>query len=258
MKTFIHISDLHFCRIDASMTDDLVKAFSKINPDLIIISGDLTQRAKIKEFSAAHVFLEKLKQNNIPFFVIPGNHDIEPFYKTFFRVFAPYRRYKKFISQEIEPVYSDEEIAITSINTVRAYHIKNGGINMAQIKKAETWLASCPTSVVKIIVTHHPLDLSSLYHKLDLHLSGHYHRSSVIPTSERYNNQGYNAIGIQAGTVSLRSRGEAQSFNVIKIDTPKIEVETHLFDLVHKNFLIYKSASFEFQQNQWKRTSSSS
>ena len=270
MKTLIHISDLHFGKINNAITVPLISAFSSIKPDMVIISGDLTQRAKIKEFKGAKAFLDDIKNEGLKYLVIPGNHDIEPLFKPLKRIANPFDKYKKFISEDIEPVYFDNEVAIASINTARPSNLKGGGISVKQIKKVEMWFSLFSDSIIKIIVTHHPFDLPMLYHakklvptakkvieqfssqNIDLYLSGHYHRSSVITTSERFNIGENNAIAIQAGTLSVRERGEVQSFNVIKVDSSKIVIETYLCDQEAMIFKVSSIKSFEHAEGQWR------
>src|SRR5438046_1974527 len=135
MRTIIHISDMHFGKIETESTSSLVVAFSAIHPDLVVISGDLTQRARPEQFESAKIFLGQLKKAGLLYLVIPGNHDIEPFWNPLRWINDAYENYKKYISEVIEPRYADGEIAIAGINTVRAMKLTNGSIAQDQIKK---------------------------------------------------------------------------------------------------------------------------
>ncbi len=250
MKKLIHLSDMHFGRFDEQCLEPLIAACNKIKPDYIIISGDFTQRARKKEFEEAQYFLSKLKH---PFFVIPGNHDILPVYRLHTRLRTPFMRYETFISRELEPTFHDDEISIVSINTVRAAKLSSGGINISQIEKTQKAFKKTPNHF-KIIVTHHPIDLPIDYHKkklagkakaairalskigVDMYLSGHFHVSAAVNSATRNSVENYAPIMVQAGTVSVRQRGELQSFNVIDIDSKKIEVSTHVWDQKTKTF----------------------
>ena len=81
MRTIVHVSDLHFGRSSKTIEEALFASIRHIEPHLVIISGDLTQRARKDEFSEAQKFLERLDNNGFKYFVIPGNHDIPPFYR---------------------------------------------------------------------------------------------------------------------------------------------------------------------------------
>lgn len=258
MKTIVHLSDIHFGKFDPTHIKPLLAAINKINPHLIIISGDLTQRARLREFQQARSFLAELKS---PYLVIPGNHDIHPEYKPFARFMRPYSRYQRFISRDLEPTYVDDEVVVASINTVRASTIKNGRVNWSQIKKAWEFLAEHNSGRLKIIVTHHPFDLPRELPDMplvgraktavkafsmagvDMYLSGHLHHSSVVGTAERHKIEGYSAIAVQAGTVSIRLRSfqadnmpEGQSFNVIIVNKPSVTVNTYSWNPDRQEF----------------------
>ncbi len=268
MRTLIHISDLHFGKIESKKIDPLLSAFKKIRPDLIIISGDLTQHAKIDQFKEACHFLDNIEAAGFTYFVIPGNHDISPFYRPLERFSNPYRQYKKYISKNLEPFYLDSELAIVSLNTVQHHNIKDGRIHTDQLKKLEARLTRFPKEITRILVTHHPLDLppdrsriklarrskgtiSRLSkHIIDLYLSGHLHLSSVVTTQQRYMISDYCAIAVQAGTISERVREEGASFNVIKIKRPTIKIDTYVYKADTFNYLASKK--FSQEKNMWR------
>lgn len=265
------MSDIHFGKIDEHIIPQLLLSISEISPDLVIISGDLTQRATVKEFIRAKAFLEELKKVGRKYFVIPGNHDIEPVFKPLSRIVRPYKNYKKYIADDIEPVYFDDEIAVASINTARARNVKNGGINVEQIKKIETWFALFPSSLTKILVMHHPIDLPIISQvrkllpraesvmkqfseqSIDLYLSGHYHTSSAITTGERYILPEYSAVAVQAGTLSKRMRGEVPSFNVLKIEKQIIEVRSWQWNTIENTFASYGVSIFTCEIGKWRK-----
>jgi 3',5'-cyclic AMP phosphodiesterase CpdA len=236
----------------------------------VIVSGDLTQRAHIPEFMAAQAFLTALRAAHIEYFVIPGNHDIRPIHHPLARALKPFDRYREFISDDTEPRYRDEEIAIASIDTVRAGKIANGTISTAQIAKVEEWFATLGESVIRIVVTHHPLDLPrarrprplvgrakrAVYglaeSNVDLYLAGHYHHSSAIVMSERYRRLTAPSIAVQAGTLSSRERGETQSFNTIFIDGSNIRVETSLLAGPRDRFVVEGVYRFIREGGVWR------
>ena len=270
MRTIVQISDIHFGKINAPSVDSLVSVFETIKPDLIIISGDLTQRARVKEFKSAQTLLFKLKEAKFLYLVIPGNHDIMPLYAPISRITDPYSRYKKYISDVIEPTYSDNEIAVASINTVRSSRIMGGALSAEQIARAEKWLSQFPRKIVKLVVTHHPLDLpiekprrklageaergvtELSKQNVDMYLSGHYHRSSVTRTEARYDIGGYAALAVQAGTLSKRQRGEAESFNVLRVNNPVAHVETYVWSRSKKCFEKRVETTYKRKREVWR------
>lgn len=243
MRTLVHLSDLHFGAARAEIIAPLVQAITTLSPDLIAISGDLTQRARRSQFAQAREFLDRLPG---PKLVVPGNHDV-PLYNLVRRFRRPLVRYRRFIAVDTEPFYHDDEIAVLGLNTARSFAFKNGRINEGQVALAGQRLAPL-AGVIKIIVTHHPFDLPEEYPEqalvgrarmamtalarcgVDLFLAGHHHIGLAQPSTLRFKIGGYAALLIQAGTaISTRSRGEANSFNVIRIAAPSIEVERHLW-----------------------------
>src|SRR6267143_7245922 len=108
MRTLVHLSDLHFGRVDERLIDPLISAVTEINPDLVAVSGDLTQRARSHQFREARAFLDALPQPQI---VVPGNHDV-PLHNLFTRFLQPLYKYRRYITNDLQPFFTDEEIAV--------------------------------------------------------------------------------------------------------------------------------------------------
>jgi 3',5'-cyclic AMP phosphodiesterase CpdA len=240
MRTLVHLSDLHFGRIDEALLEPLLGAVAAARPDVVVISGDLTQRAKAHEFEAARAYLDRLPRPQI---VVPGNHDV-PLYRVWERFLSPLGKYKRFIGADLEPSFVDAEIAVIGINTARSLTFKNGRINKEQMATIHRHLDPLAESVTKVVVTHHPFDLPDQEGDLDLVgrarkamkvfsdcgvdllLAGHFHTSEAGETSGHYGMAGYSALVVQAGTAtSTRGRGEQNSFNVLRVESDEIVVE---------------------------------
>jgi 3',5'-cyclic AMP phosphodiesterase CpdA len=269
MRTLVHLSDLHFGRIDPGMVDPLRRAVLAVQPDLVAISGDFTQRARHAQFAAARAFVESLKVKTL---VVPGNHDI-PLFDVVERFSAPLARYRKYISSELEPEYIDEEMIVLGVNTARAwvFPFGEGRINERQVDRLVNRIAALPPSLLRVIVTHHPFDappgvddrrligrgamaMSRLASaNADLFLSGHLHLSHVSCAVERYQAAGHSALIVQAGTVSTRSRGEQSSFNVLKMQRPEIEVTRHSWDDVAGGFVSADAQHYRHHAAGWTR-----
>jgi len=269
MRTLVHLSDVHFGRVDYAIVDGLIKIINEIAPNLVVLSGDLTQRARSAQFVEARAFLDKLPQPQI---VVPGNHDI-PMHNVFMRFATPLEKYKKYITDDLQPFYADEEIAVVGINTARSLTVKDGRINEMQIAGIRNKMCSLPDDIVKIIVSHHPFDLPEGFDdreivgraKLamktlaecgaDVFLAGHLHVSHIGNTAHRYKISGHSALVIQAGTAtSTRGRGEANSFNVIRIEKPRLLVERFEWQTEQTQFAPAKSEKFEQAANGWVRS----
>ncbi|MHC4925410.1 MAG: metallophosphoesterase, partial [Planctomycetota bacterium] len=102
MVTLIHASDIHFgAPYDAAAGEAFQVAARALHADLVVVSGDFTQRAKTAEYEAARRWLDRLP--DLPVVVTPGNHDV-PLYRMLERVFQPYRNYRRWISPELDSV----------------------------------------------------------------------------------------------------------------------------------------------------------
>src|SRR5471032_1577415 len=132
MRTIVHLSDLHFGRVDAALLAPLRALVERLEPDVVVVSGDLSQRARSSEFIAARHFLDTLPQPQI---VVPGNHDV-PLYNVFQRVLSPLGKYLSIVTSDLEPSYIDDEIAVVGVNTARSLTWKRGSIDRHQVDAA--------------------------------------------------------------------------------------------------------------------------
>ncbi|MFP5394174.1 MAG: metallophosphoesterase family protein [Gammaproteobacteria bacterium] len=266
MRTLVHLSDLHFGRVDDSLLAPLRERIEGIGPDVLVVSGDLTQRAKSEQFEAAREYLDTLPGPQI---IVPGNHDIS-LYNVFRRFVNPLKRYKRFITDDLSPSYVDEEIAVIGVNTARSLTIKDGRVNAEQVEEIRQQLEGVGDGVTKIIVTHHPFDLpegaddDDLVDRapmamqafrdcgVDLLLSGHMHISHTSNTAERYRITEYAALVVQAGTAtSTRGRGETNSFNAIRVGRDRIEVDRYGWDDVGREYSLVRTDAFIRSGDVW-------
>ena len=269
MRRIAHLSDIHFGRTDCVVVDRLANAVVELDPHLLVVSGDLTQRARKKQFAEARDFLEKFP---CPQIIVPGNHDV-PLYNIFKRFFEPLGNYKEYISPDLCPFFADHEIAVVGINTARSMTFKGGRVNEDQVDEVSARLASLSDDVMKIVVTHHPFDLPGGYDEdaivgrademmpriaacgADVFLSGHLHVSSITNSAHRYRlDNGRSALIIQAGTAaSTRGRGEANSFNLIETDQPFLTVKRYECSVPPNGFLLATSEKFHQTERGWSR-----
>ena len=267
MRTLVHLSDLHFGTVRQEIVLPLLSLLERIQPDLIAVSGDLTQRARKEQFAAARDFLDAMR---FPKIVVPGNHDI-PLYNLFARFARKLARYRRYISHDLEPFYSDPEIAVLGINTARSATFKGGRVNSQQVARMQERLGVI-NGVTKIVVTHHPFDLPEAYPDkalvgrarramqrlagsgIDLFLAGHLHIGMSEPTAFRFHIGGRAPLMIQAGTaLSSRVRGEANSFNVIRIQHPNISVSRLAWRADLKMFVSTHADYFRHTDAGWAR-----
>jgi 3',5'-cyclic AMP phosphodiesterase CpdA len=268
LRTLVHLSDLHFGRVDEALLGPLVQRVTEIQPDIVVVSGDLTQRARTQEFKQASRFLASLPSPQI---VVPGNHDV-PLHNIFTRFYQPLDKFQRYITSELEPFYADAEIAIAGVNSARSLTIKSGRINEQQIARIRERFCALEESIIKIIVTHHPFDLPDAYHErhlvgrapqamatfancgVDILLAGHMHISNAGNTAERYKMGNYSALVVQAGTAtSTRIRDESNSFNVIKIQSSSIDIDRLSWQPNLASFSVLATESFQYAAGGWSR-----
>lgn len=271
MRTLIHISDLHFGKTEPDLEEALRKKILERKPDLIIVSGDLTQRATHAQFLEAELFFASLP---FPIFIVPGNHDV-PLYSFWRRFSRPYANYKKHISDDLEPEYLDDEISVVGINTVRVLRMKEGSVDQLQTKRVYNMFKGLAPDVMKIVVSHHPFNIPQKHYKrpmarakkfwksiediqVDLFLSGHLHDTLAHREDAMYKIATNGSLIIQAGTaISTRRRKEGNAFNIITLDFPSVRIERFMSEAGTVGFSLLKTEVFIRAANGWIRTKES-
>ena len=221
----IHLSDLHFGRIQGQVLTDLETYLEneKNNLNLVIITGDLTQRAKKEQFLAAKDFLMKIK---CPLFIVPGNHDV-PLYNLFLRFFRPYKKFLRHLGPFATNYYENEHVAIYGLWTLDRFTVKDARISSTDLKQIEEKFAKVPADKIKLIASHHPLPKLKNFDRLlklcpHFLLWGHEHQSSVQPLSKE---REFPYIMAAGTSTSNRTRKEVNSFNVMRIDGSEVLIE---------------------------------
>jgi 3',5'-cyclic AMP phosphodiesterase CpdA len=268
MRVVAQLSDLHFGAVDSRLLEPLRRRVRQVAPDLVAISGDLTQRAREQQFREARLFLDTLPRPQI---VVPGNHDV-PLYDLFRRFFSPFADFRRQICEDLEPHYVDEELAVVGVNTARSLVLNGGGrINAEQVENVRSRLCLLPVETVKIVVSHHPFDLPLDWderHQLagraamalrtlatcgaSVYVSGHMHRTHAAESSFPFDIGGFRALMVGAGTAtSTRRRGEANSFNVLRISPGQIVVDSFEWDETAAAFDPARSSRFRRTPRGW-------
>lgn len=246
----LHLSDLHF-GTERQDCIQAIQAFCKLHrPEAIIISGDLTQRARFMQFYACRQFLDSL---SIPYLVVPGNHDI-PLYHVWNRFFSPFVRYQAFFGR-LETTLETENFYVVGMNSIRRRYHTRGHISLEQIHETYEKLKQAPSNKTKLVVFHQPFYTFPNDHgdkdcpvlaKIALErwggtglfglLHGHLHKVAVHDLNQIFQ-LGFDhpILDIHAGTaISNRLRfGFSNSFNVILKDGA---IEHYWFDEQSKTF----------------------
>ena len=270
MRKILHLSDLHFGRIEPATLEPLRATSHRLQPHLVVVSGDLTQRARAWQFREARDYLATLPK---PQLVVPGNYDV-PLDDVISRFFRPLANYRRYITDDLEPWFQDEEIAVVGINTARSLTFKGGRINDVQVGRVRERLCALDPNVTKVIVTHHPFDLPEgrstadivgralmameafVACGADVIASGHLHVGHTGHTAIRYKIPGRSALVVQAGTAtSTRERGEPNSFNALSIDREQIAIERYVWRAAEKVFTAAAVEVFRRTNEGWERAS---
>lgn len=240
MKKILHLSDLHFGTEIPHIFEALIPDCQRLNPDIIIISGDLTQRAKHDQYDAAKQFIDNFEGKVI--LCVPGNHDIS-FYNLFERFLYPFAKYQKWIAPDVYHHYSDDELSILGINSVTAFKPLGGYVTERQLELVGDYFKTQASNVVRIIVMHHNL-ISSERHRIindadkilarfadagvNLVLSGHTHFPCIEKVQKQFIK--HNLYVMTAGTaISTRTKAP-NSYNVLEINKNEFTFLVREFD----------------------------
>ncbi|WP_129791136.1 metallophosphoesterase [Sphingosinicella sp. CPCC 101087] len=271
MARIAHLSDVHFGAHDPSVVAGVEAWLVADRPDLVVISGDFTQRARVEQYREARAFLRRLEAVGLRTLCVPGNHDV-PLFDVLRRFARPLNRYRRFIEEDLCPWFENERLAVLGINTARSLTIKHGRINHEQMALIRERFRAVPDDRTKILVTHHPLfampigEEGGLTRVVGRHepalqavaeagvhilLAGHFHRTYSAAAREMVENAGP-ALVIQAGTAtSTRLRaGEAQSFNLIHARRND-EVDLQVIAWDGTAFTGRSQARFTFDGENW-------
>jgi 3',5'-cyclic AMP phosphodiesterase CpdA len=268
MPRLVHLSDLHFGAHDAALVAAVERQVDEIKPDLIVISGDFTQRARTEQFREACEFLERLRDHGHEVLGVPGNHDV-PLYDVLRRFLSPLARYRRFIDEALCPFVELPGIAVLGVNTARSLTFKDGRINRDQVQFIRDTFARTPSEATRVLVTHHPLLALEVGGEVgravgrqelaldaveeagvDLLLAGHHHHASSQDASDLVTRAG-GVLVVQAGTAtSTRVREQEQSFNVIDISEGSVAVTVHGW--AGDEFRAKDANRYQWQDGKWK------
>lgn len=238
MTQILHLSDTHFGTELPEVARALERHVDTYGADLLVLSGDLTQRARPKQFMAAQAFIRRLCQMGgiHSQLMVPGNHDI-PLYNLARRFFNPYGHYRQYVNQQLEPYFENDQLLVIGLNTTHPRRHKNGRVTPEQVQAVCQRLHQTAAHKVRIVVAHQPFgamvhsDLSNLQRgahaallawsraELDVVMGGHIHLPYVRPLSWQYPELPREIWTVQAGTaISSRVRqATPNSFNRLHI-----------------------------------------
>ena len=244
VRRIAHISDIHFGAEDPPAVAAVAKDLLAWRYDLLVVSGDFTQRARPSQFRAAMEFLKQFPQ---PHLYVPGNHDV-PLYDVFSRFLNPVGRFRRYVTRELRPVFRDDQMAVVGLNTARPFSWtwdgfwKDGWISQEQLANVTALEASVPPEIFKIVVTHHPFipPMRDRPHGIirgapralatleavgvEVLLAGHLHMNYSGDVRTHHEATKRSILSIQAGTAcSHRRRDEPNAYNRLVIEGAAID-----------------------------------
>ncbi len=228
MSVLLQISDPHFGTEQAQVVEALAALAAQQQPNIVVLSGDITQRARPAQFRAAKAFIDRL---GTPLLSIPGNHDIALF-DLWARLMRPYARYAEVFGANLEPAYYSQDLLVVGVNTTRAWRHKNGEVSRAQIDRVARLLTAASPQQLRVVAVHHPAAVIKAKDRpnllrghdaatrawsaagADLVMGGHIH----LPYTLAVHGLARRLWVVQAGTaVSARTRsGAANSVNILR------------------------------------------
>lgn len=267
MTRIVHLSDLHFGAHDERLVEAVRSEVDDLKPDLVIVSGDFTQRARTEQFREACEFLEQLRDRGHDVLGVPGNHDV-PLYDVLRRFLSPLARYRRFIDQSLSPFVELPGVAVLGVNTARSFTFKDGRINRQQVEFIRESFSRVPSEAMRILVTHHPLFALEVGGEVeraigrqelaldaveksgvDMLLAGHNHHASSQDASDLVTRAG-GVLVIQAGTAtSTRVREQEQSFNTIDIGQRSTTITVNAW--AGDRFRASDARAYRWQEGRW-------
>ncbi len=272
MTCLLQVSDPHFGTEQPQVMQALVDLSRKHSPDLLVLSGDITQRARLSQFQRASEFCERLGIAHR--LSLPGNHDI-PLFNLFQRLFSPYGNYLRFFGPDLQPLHSTPSVLVIGVKTTRRWRHKNGEVSGAQIDSVVRRLLTAGPKQSRVVVVHQPVYVprpEDEHDRLrnwepavrawaragaDIVLGGHIHLPYVRDLSLVVPNLGRRMWCVQAGTaLSSRVRHEApNSVNILRFDAERCPLACNFerwdFEAASRQFKLAAATSLMLERDNW-------
>lgn len=261
MTRLVHLSDLHFGFDRTALIEPLLDRVNRAGADLVVVTGDLTHRARSAQFAQAAAFLRRIE---VPLIAVPGNHDI-PLYKLADRMMKPYRRYRRIIAQNMEPVGHVGQVRVQGINSVDPMAWQRGVVSAAQMRRV---VEGIDPDCVNIVALHHPMQQRPEVDKqlmrgareamalfelqgVQVVLSGHLHiwsAGAFLPP------EGRSVLQIQGGTALCARLDDRQNeFAVLDFQGPDLLIERHVAPMDEPGFRPPEHLRFTRRDRRWHR-----
>ncbi|MDF3854674.1 metallophosphoesterase [Paracoccus sp. P2] len=260
MTRILHLSDLHFGLERKPLVEPLIDRINAARADLVVVTGDLTHRGRSAQFAQAAAFLRRIEA---PLLAVPGNHDI-PLYKLADRMLRPWRRWRRAIAENLEPVGHVGTLRVQGVNSVDPMAWQRGIVTPAQVARV---IAGLDPACINIVALHHPMQQRPQVDKalmqgaapalagfqaegVQLVLSGHLHLWSI---GAFLGKRGRPILQVQAGTALCDRPGDRQNeFAVLDFAGPDLLVERHVAPMTEPGFRPPEHLRFTRRDGLWR------
>jgi 3',5'-cyclic AMP phosphodiesterase CpdA len=272
MYRIVHISDIHFGRVRSNLAERLTATIHALHPHAVVVTGDITQRARSAQFRDASAFLAELPK---PLIIAPGNHDV-PLYKLHRRFLSPLRGYTKHVLPVGAGRNAHEAALIVAVDSTRSFTIDGGRVSTAEFARAKTAFEEAPATAIRIAALHHPVlvpnDVSSQKRLqnadqalrafaamgVDVILSGHTHRPFVTLADVPGASEPMRVLTVTAGSaISGRDRDWGNSFYALELIGDQLRVIEFRYSTELGKFAAAQAATFtRHKLGVWSRVNS--
>ena len=237
MTRIAHLTDLHLGFHRADLVEPLLERLNAARADLVVVTGDVTHRARADQYAQAARFLSRI---TAPLMVIPGNHDV-PLYNLPVRFLSPWRGFRRAVGADLTPSRQIGPVRVLALNSVDPLAVQRGVIRDGEIRRLER---SLDPRAMNIIALHHPLEHLAQVDKdltrragqalarleragAQIVLSGHLHVWATGAMLDQTAHRG--VLQIQGGTALCGRLSDRQNeFAVLQIDGPLLTIERHI------------------------------
>ena len=237
----VHISDLHFGMHREEIIEPFLDELQLIQPDVVLISGDVTQRAVKEQYFLFNQFVERLPGIVL---IVPGNHDVPLYPSQFFiRMYSPFKYYNRYVNTNLEAQFTNDKVRILGVNSVNPYRVKKGRLSTETMNKIKNYFAP-PFSGLNILFFHHNFDRLEGAHKpltnyqelieylktssINIVCAGHSHYANVNIIAK---NNSEHCVFLHAGSLlCARTKDGANSYYLIDYADSSCTITLHRYE----------------------------
>jgi 3',5'-cyclic AMP phosphodiesterase CpdA len=256
----VHLSDIHFGAHRPALAESLLADIDEVGPDLVVISGDLTQRARPDQFAQARAFIDRLPGAVLS---VVGNHDL-PLVDLPRRLLSGTRRYERWITAALDPVVAVDGMVALGLDTMPRWRWKAGHVSPRQADIVRSTLGTAAPGVWRLLVTHHPvlpshrsgfvgrsrLAAACADAGVAVLLAGHTHSPSADIVDLDGSGARHRALALVTGTaISNRTRGGSNAYEVLRLEGPMVPgtgVTVEIREPTASGWTVARTASFGY------------